>query len=167
MLSLHERVDEELEALATKKGVQLRQEDVVEAARNKGSALYEDFDRQGLWDDKKAAQQARLQYAGRLIRIYLIKPPGSDPDAKPVRGFVSLITERKPENRGYRLLQPVLENPTLREQLLQTGLSDLRAVRRKYESLKELAEIWDAIDSADRKYGRPKDPDSDSAAATA
>ena len=156
MSSLHNRVQEEMRALRAKHET-LKQWQVVEAARDIDSALHEDFDRHHLWDDAKAAERARLEYAGRLIRIYLVKPSWDD-QAPPVRGWVSLIDDRKPNSGfpGYRRIEDVMSDEGMRANLIQTALMELRACRRKYEQLKELAAVWDAIEQADRTHRKPE-----------
>jgi|SRR5580658_766964 hypothetical protein len=145
MLPLRKRVNAELAALVDQHGT-LKQEHVVEAARKKRTALYEEFDRQGLWSDEKAAERARLEFAGRLIRIYMIRI--SDDQASPVRALVSISDDRRPGSDlpGYRRIQDVLKDPTLREQLVATALMELRACQRRYAELKELAAVWAALD---------------------
>lgn len=151
MSSLRERVNAELDILRAKHNGLLKQEQIVEYARDPNTALYEDFDRQGLWDDAYAAETARLAYAGRIIRLYVIKPV--EDQAAPVRAMVSLIDDRKVKSGlpGYRYIEDVLSDDALRANLLQTALMELRAFRRKYESLKELAGVWVAIDEMDAK----------------
>lgn len=150
MSSLRSRVNSELGALCERLGT-LKQQDVVKAAKRVGTALHEDFEKQGLWDDAKAAERARLEYASRLIRIYYVKP-SEDDRAPPVRALVSLLDDRKRESGlpGYRRIQDVLEDDDLRGRLVQTALMELRALKRKYENVKELAAVWSAVDDIDR-----------------
>lgn len=155
MSSLRSRVNAELQAMADKHGT-LKQEQIVEAAREEGTALHEDFSRNGLWDDAVAAHRARLDYAARLIRVYFIRT--TDDQKDPVRALVSIIDDRKPESGfpGYRRIGDVMADPDLRDSLVQTALMDLRACRRKYEQLKELAKVWEAIAEADAEHSQPK-----------
>ena len=156
MSSLRKRVNAELDILRRKNNGLLKQDQIVAYARDPNTALHEDFDRQGLWDDSHAAETARLAYAGQIIRLYVIKPV--DDQAAPVRAMVSLIDDRKVKSGlpGYRYIEDVLNDTTLRANLLQTALMELRAFRRKYESIKELAVVWDAIDAVDDT--RPREP---------
>ena len=105
-----------------------------------------------MWDDAKAADRARLEYAGRLIRVYLIK--STDDQKEPVRALVSLVDDRKPNSGlpGYRRLADVMSDVGLRENLIQTALMELRACRRKYNQLKELAKVWEAIAEANARH---------------
>ena len=148
-MRLRERVNAELEALRVQHDGVLKQEHVVEfAAREKGSALYEDFDQQGLWDDTIAAHRGRLEYAGRVIRLAVTILPGKP--SPPVRVFVSLVQDRQPDSGlpGYRHIADVLADPRHRANMLATARMELRGLRRKYDALHELARVWGAIDDA-------------------
>lgn len=156
MSSLRSRVNAEVAELADANGT-VKPADVVRVARRKGTALHEDFAKQGLWDDKRAAERARLEYAARVIRLYVVRDV-SEGSTAPIRALVSVMEDRKPASGlpGYRRIGDVLKDQTLREQLIQTALSEARALRRKYEHLRELAEIWSAIDSADKRHHAPR-----------
>lgn len=153
--SLRKRVNRELELLREENDGFVKPEDVVALARKADSALHEDFAKQGLWDDKAAADRARLEYAGRIIRLYVIKP--SEESKEPVRALVSLIDDRKVKegSRGYRHISDVMGDEDLHEQLLQTALMELRAFKRKYSTLQGLAGVWNALDSIERE-AKPK-----------
>ena len=158
MSSLRERVNQELDALRVVHGGLLKQEQIVAYARaNTDSALWEDFDKQGLWDDSHAAEQARLSYASRIIRLFVLKPV--DDQKPPVRALVSLIEDRKTGSGypGYRHINDVMNDEALRLNLIQTALIELRACRRKYDTLIELSEVWDAVAKVETKYqGKPE-----------
>lgn len=144
--SLRARVNQELQELREQNGGFVKPEDVVALARKVDSALHEDFDRQGLWDDRSAAERARLEYAARVIRLYVIRP--TEESKEPIRALVSLIDDRKlkPGSLGYRHIEDVMSDEDLREQLLQTALMELRAFKRKYQSLQALGGLWDALE---------------------
>lgn len=153
MLSLRERVNEEIDTLRVWHGGTIKQEQIVGYAReNPDSALYEDFDNQNLWDDSYAAEQARLQYASRIIRLFMLKPV--DDQQPPVRALVSLIDDRKAgaQSPGYRHISDVMNDVGLRMNLIHTALMELRACRRKYENLIELSEVWVAVDKIETEF---------------
>lgn len=141
-MSRRQDVNEELAALADASDGLLKREQVVEAARNKKSALYAEFKAKGLWDDAKAAEMARLEYAGRLIRTYVVK--AIEEDLPPVRAMVSVVSDRE-RGGGYRPIRDVLDDDNLRAQMIATALMELRALKRKYDQLTELAAVWAAI----------------------
>jgi hypothetical protein len=154
MSSLRSRVNEELRDLIDASGT-LKQGQVVEAARKKGTALYQSFEKEGLWNDSVAAKRARLDYAGQLIRRYTIRI--TEDQREPVRAVVSLIEDRVSGSGhpGYRRVQDVLADDSLRDNLIETALMELRAFRRKYEQLQELTGLWTAMDAvqAQRQKG--------------
>ena len=136
-------------------------EKVVEHASDENSPLHKYFE----WNDGKAAIEYRLAQAGALIRrikITIIRPEAEDPkvidmtvvraprmEASTVRKYASPKGERKsPDNPdgGYSTITDVLSDPARMADMLETALSELRALREKYQVLSELAGVWAAID---------------------
>jgi len=148
MSSLRERLNAELERIREENGGTLKQQDVVEFARNPGTALHGQF----TWDDTKAAEEYRLQQASRVIRLYVIR--STDDQRAPVRALVSLAADRSPKSGlpGYRHIDDVMNDEQLTENLLQTALMELRAFRRKYETLKELAGVWREVEAVEIRH---------------
>lgn len=127
----------ELHAIAETKGL-LTAEAVLDAARNKASALHPLF----TWDTKRAAELRRLDEARAIIMSVKVRFE-VDP-AKPsmnVRAFVSLASDRV-AGGGYRPIKLVMEDPRQREQLLRTAIEELSALRKRYEHLQELAKVF-------------------------
>jgi len=132
----------ELKRIATAgKGI-LQPSAVVEAAKPNTSPLHSHF----TWDDSEAAAAWRLWQARQLISVCVefVGPKDAEQEA---RVFVSLRDERGEEG-GYRALISVLSEPDLRAQLLQDALAELKYFKGKYQSLKELSAVFEAIDSA-------------------
>lgn len=137
----HEAIRAEVERLKTD-GV-IRPVDVVEAARDEDSPLHDWFQ----WDDGEAAHQYRLLQARNLLRVYVNVEPASD--AEPVRAFVSLTSDRAKEGGGYRALAEVMADDGLRDQLLRDAFVQFRNMQKKYQHLKQLSKVWDAVDEAE------------------
>lgn len=136
---LKERIARELERIKEENGGSLKQEDVVEFARDPSTALHGRF----TWDDTEAAQRWRLYQAGQIIRLIVSV---IEDRAPPVRAFVSLTTDRVKHGPGYRAIQDVLQNEDMHAQLLADALADLAALRAKYKALTQLSKVWNAID---------------------
>lgn len=136
-------------------------EQVVDRARDKASSLHRYFE----WDDTRAAAEYRLAQAGAMIRrvkLTIIRPVADDPkvidmaveraprlEASTVRKYVSPQGERKSKDNptgGYANIADVLSDPKRMEDLLQTALGELRALREKYSVLSALAGVWEAVD---------------------
>jgi hypothetical protein len=157
-MSLRSEVADELRALRAAHEGFLRKEQVLEAARVKDTALWRDFDRRGLWDDTKAAEIARLDYARRIIVMVLL--PADDDKTPRVREFTSVIRDRT-TGGGFRALPDVLADEDLTANLLLTALMELRAFRRKYDVLRELAGVFEEVEKVEetvkRKPRKPKE----------
>jgi hypothetical protein len=138
---LKDRIARELARIAEKNAGLLRQEDVVRFAKDPTTALHTQFD----WDDTEAAHKWRLEQAGRIIRLQV---KVIEDTSQVVRAFVSLTPDRVGEERGYRSISDVLSDEDKRSQMLGDALAELSAVRRKYQSLTQLAGVWESLDAA-------------------
>lgn len=139
-----EQIRAEIEALQ-KDGI-VDAKDVVEWARaNPESALYSQFE----WDDSKAAEEYRLFQARRVIALYVVSEAGE-------RTLVSLSVDRS-KGGGYRDIERVLNNDEMRKVMLRDALQEFKRVKAKYQHLKELASVYEAIEDADKRYGKGDD----------
>lgn len=118
----------------------IKPERVVEAARPKASPIHDQFE----WNNTAAAEKYRLLQASELIRVSVeIIDCGGGRDPIMVRAFTSLATERG-EGGGYRATVQVLSNKQMREQMLADAIAELQAFEKRYEILRELAEVFAA-----------------------
>lgn len=140
-MSDREQIQTELDEIATSHEGILHPHDVVEFAKNPETALHSRF----TWDDTKAAQEFRVWQARQVIRLYVNV---IHEDSPPMRIFVSLEEDRA-SGGGYRYVLDVLTDEQRRVQLVTQALKEFRFLRKKYESLKELAKIYEAIDEAE------------------
>ena len=117
---------------------------VVEAARPTNSALHSRFE----WDDGKASEQYRLWQARQLISLVItaVKPETREYD---VHTYISLRADRNADG-GYRLITDVLANKDMRIQMVTDAFAELRTFRAKYGQLRELAQIFRAMDEMEK-----------------
>lgn len=127
---------EELNEIAAACGGTLHPEAVVEYARDPETTLHGRF----TWDDTEAAALYRIQQAQHVIRCHVIQLPNENSEPVRVRAFVSLPSSRP--SHVYHRTEDVLANQTWRRELLTSALSDLRALKRKYGVLGELAGVF-------------------------
>lgn len=131
------KVREELTFLEERDGV-LKPESVIEFARNKKTELHKEFD----WNDTTAAHQWRLQQARILIKtIVTILPDNKDRQVK-VKAYYHFDA---PEN-GYISMVRVMSDTELKDRMLADAKKELDEFRKKYNTLKELADVLIAID---------------------
>lgn len=126
---------QKLKQLAEAKGERLLPEAVVEAAKSKDSPLHSSFE----WEDSVAAHKYRLWQARQLIvTVHYEENPRQ-------HYFVSLKSDRK-EGGGYRTVVEVLDDDDLRIELLEDAKGDMLIFKKKYSRLKELAEVFAAME---------------------
>jgi len=131
----------ELEQIREANDGVLRAVDVVEYARDPGTALYQRFE----WNDTKAAEQYRLWQARELIRVVVHTRPTNDAST---RVYVSLADDRRNDGGGYRTLDEVMRSKTMREALLKQAHADMVRFETTYRQLSELASVISAMRSA-------------------
>lgn len=111
---------------------------VVDYAKvNKNSELHKCFE----WDDKKAANSYRLQQAGNIIRMLVVKDEKEESPAPTVRALV-LGSGKQSE---YAPIHVVVSNPDGYERLRRQAWDEMRAFIKKYENIVELKELIDEI----------------------
>ena len=140
-------VTSELEQICQKHGGLLKPEDVVEFARNKRTALHQEFE----WDDARASAEYRLEQARKVIRVAVTILPSPHSDQEPVRAYVSVASDRAQPGGGYRAFADVMTDDAMRAELVNEAIGEAKRWRRKYERLRELAPIFRAIDKVEAK----------------
>ncbi len=114
----------------------------MDEARPEDSVLHPDFE----WDDAQAAEKYRQQQARQMIGAVCIVQEESK---TPVRAFVSVRTpavQDQKAGRQYLPLPVVLEDPSLRGQMLAAALREAQTFAQKYQTLATLKPVFDAIE---------------------
>ena len=114
---------------------------LVDEARPDGSALHPMFE----WNDWTAAEAYRRDQARHHIRELRVV---TAEDEEPVQAFVHIVRVG-PDGpvEGYRLTRLVVRCADERRQMLDEALAGLRAWRRRYAHLSELAGAVEFVDS--------------------
>ena len=120
---------------------ELTAEKLVEVSKPEDAPLHKDFE----WDDTVAAQEYRKMQGRHIINSLIIVPEVEEKE--PIRAFFKIETH---ENT-YTPIQTIIRCPTSREILLMNAFAELKAFRKKYESLSELVKVFAAIDEATAK----------------
>ena len=137
-------IRDELTALI-RDGGSLNPHEVVDWARgNPDSALHRSLE----WDDEKAAEHYRVWQARRLIAIHVVSADGE-------RTTISLMPDRF-SGTGYRPVDRVMSNADLRAMALQQAVEELRRWEHRYRHLTELAQVFAALDQAERRVSGNK-----------
>jgi hypothetical protein len=135
MPATRRQIRAELLRLKDDKGL-IHAEPVVEwAQRHPKSGLHSRFQ----WDDSIAAHEHRLWQARQLISMHIIVASGT-------HEFISLTVDRA-NGGGYRETTTVVATRSLREVMMDDALQELERLKRKYQLLEELAQVWRAADA--------------------
>jgi hypothetical protein len=149
-------VGERLESIRAKQQA-LTPELVLADARAARSPLHQFFE----WDDSIAAERYRLDQAGHLIRAVVVTFQQNDPEperqvqltgvpaqphppARPVRAFLAIKSEDG--EPGYVGTAEAMADPSMRQQVIAKAHAELDSVSRRYRELRELSEVFVALD---------------------
>jgi hypothetical protein len=132
---------ERLEHLSRKNGGEVTPQIIVDDARPKKSPLHDAFE----WNDAAAAEKYREQQAAYLLRsiVVIVERPDDGKDM-PVRAFVNV--QQPDEERAFLPIKKVMEDPTLRQQLVARALQELGQWQDRYRQYRELADLMSIID---------------------
>lgn len=139
-------VGEYLERLRSKEKLTPRA--VVSAARAKSSPIHNAFE----WNDSKAAEKYRLTQARTLIGSVEVVVETSAAKPQQVRAFVHVTCRTEDDGAEYVPVQSAMADPAMRKQVLNSALSELVSWKVRYQGLKELARIFEAIDAEQLKF---------------
>jgi len=121
---------------------------VLDDGRDETSPLHLAF----TWDDSVAAEERRLDQARYLIRnvVTIVQDPEGGDDRE-VRAFLPVTMEDVPDDQRYVSMEVAMTSEDYRSQVLNRALSEMIALRRKYQDFQELARIFKAIDATAKR----------------
>jgi hypothetical protein len=117
-------------------------EQIIEVAKPKSSPIHKYFE----WDDKRAAHLYRLKQARQIIQALIIEIDGKD-----ARQFVNVYIETD-EKRSYLDIHKARESQSIWSQVLERAMQEAASYKRRYENLKELGPIIEAINKVEKEY---------------
>lgn len=112
---------------------------VLESARSEGSRLHDAFE----WRDNVAAEKFRIGQASKMIRSITVVME-DDTSREPVSAFVNITVGK--QKAKYININAAMSDPVTKMTTLQNALMELRAFRRKYMQLSELAKLFQEIE---------------------
>ena len=127
----------------------LTDQDVVDRARDKKNVLHPLFE----WNDGEAAARYRRVQAREIIRS--IEVTYQEAPAAKVRAFQVATKSNKPTERRtiYSSTSEMMQDPEARDRLIARAIREAMEFRRKFQHLRELQVVIEAIDSFVEKVG--------------
>lgn len=136
----------ELEAIAAEHEGLVEPKAVVNRARPSRAPLHGCFE----WDDTRAGEMFRETQARELIRSLVVVQEDAGGGAEEVRlAFVHV--ELADESKGYVTTAQMLSDEDLRSQVLHDALELLNGVKKRFEQLSELREVFAAVARATKR----------------
>lgn len=117
----------------------LTAKNLLDANRPEDAPLHGVFD----WNDSTAAESWRTHQARNVINSLVVVAE----QAEPVRGFFKI--ERSEST--YHSLSTIIRSESKTEALLREALGELEAFKRKYNTLKQLTDVFCAIEKVQKE----------------
>lgn len=127
-------------------GPGLTPQTVLEDARDPESPTHPDIFR---LDDTEAVESYRLERAAYLLRSIVTIVTVEGDGERELRAFTP-VTVHETDQHQYLSIVTVLSDADYRRQSVQTALSEMLALKRKYADLEEFAGVFAAIEEASK-----------------
>ena len=139
-------VGKEVEKIEKKQG-EVTAQSLVDAARPQGSALHKLFE----WNDTKAAEGYRkFQAAKILCSLAIVREDTPEPIT--VRAYMNVADDADNPTRrtgAFINVQDAFNDAEKRDLILRCAVRELQELRKKYNTLTELAAVFEQIDNLD------------------
>ena len=133
-----QKVADEIDLIQRDEDGNLKSQQIVDAARDSNSELHKCFE----FDDAVAGEKYRLIQARDIIRHFVIKHTNDKGEEQNIRTFqITTVTNH------YEPTRVIMKNPDEYAALLARAKEELRYIKRRYETLTELEEVFEAIDA--------------------
>ena len=116
------------------KTIGLTPKNLLDANRAEDAPLHSCFE----WNDGEAAEKYRESQARHIINCLCLKT--EQKETEPVRAFFNI------EKTVYESTGIIIQQEDKRTALLRQALRELEAFQRKYNTLKELKPVFDAVE---------------------
>lgn len=139
-----------IEAVRKKNGGQVSPNDLLAVAKRKTHILHSIFE----WNDDEAAKQHRLTQARTLLRS--IEVVYDELPERPMRSHEIVQAKKRGDDKSqtlYSTTDLAMADPVARDALIATAIRQAMAFRRRFQNLRELQLIFEAIDKVADKVG--------------
>lgn len=144
-----EAVGRRIEELRDRLNVEgLTPKQVVADARDRASPLHRAFE----WNDKKAGELYRETQARSLLRsLVIVREKQIREDSPQTKIVTARAFSHLASQGGYMPTEVALERTNTRTEMLARAWAELAQWRKRYQDLKEFAELIELIDQLEEK----------------
>lgn len=143
-------VGHHIENLMEKEGIVTTQ-NLLDSARPEDSPIHPCYE----WDDSIAAERYRRKQSrdilNNLVRVEVVETV-TEP-LNTVKAFVNIADNDKFESGKYVYTNVAFANDGMKDIILRKALDELNSFKKRYENLKELADVFSAIDETEKRMG--------------
>lgn len=120
------------------KTVGLTPKNLLDANRDENAPLHSEFE----WNDTIAAEKYRERQAQHIIACLCVRAETTNGEkSEPIRAFLKTAPESE-----YQSLEVILQSADSHSAMLAMALKELKAFKRKYNSLAELKPLFDVLE---------------------
>lgn len=145
---------EAIEQIRKKLGGEVSPDDIVAAAKSKQHKLHSVFE----WDDTAAAKEHRLNQSRTLLRS--IEVVYAEMPDRPMRSYEIIAKKKRGDEQSktiYRTSDEAMSDPETRDALIADAIRQAMAFRRRFQGLRELQLIFEAIDQVSEQIVHQQD----------
>lgn len=121
----------------------LTAEELVNVSRPEDAPTHKAFE----WDDAKAGELYRREQARSYIRAIVVLPEDGK-ESEPQKVYYN-IARAEPT---YKSITAIMQSDEDTERLLGLALAELARAKNKYKNLKQLSQVFRAIDDAQIRF---------------
>lgn len=145
-----------LEKIEKEQG-QVTSEALLDYSRDENAETHELFE----WNDSVAAEKYRLTQAGKVITQLEVSVTYEEPEHEEINveltrspqqvprytysAYVNINKRATGSTASYVNTERAMSDKTTRNQVLENALQELRTFRRKYQTCRELTDVFNAI----------------------
>ena len=119
----------------------LTAKNLVDVSRPEDAPLHDEFE----WNDTEAAEKYREHQARNVINAIKVVREEDDSDNENEAGVRAFYTLRR-ETPEYESIQIILSDEEKYTELMRVAIRELMAFERKYNKIKELGRVFEAIE---------------------
>lgn len=134
--------------ISNKNGYNVTAQELLDASRPEDTPLHNDFE----WQDDIAAEEYRKYQARNILHSLTIVVEHKDNENKngesDVRAFFVI---KENDKQSYKPIQVIMQDNNYEQQLYNSALRELIAVKNKYATIQRLKHIFDEIEKEENK----------------
>lgn len=134
--------------ISNKNGCNVTAQDLLEASRPEDTPLHNDFE----WQDDIAAEEYRKYQARNILNSLTIVVEHKDNENKNCESDIrAFFVIKENDKQSYKPIKVIMMDNDYEQQLYNSALKELIAIKNKYATIQRLKHIFDEIEKEENK----------------